>query len=132
MKEEVSKELKALIDTWKKNEAEKKAVPLYKFVCKTCNIEEKVLLKLEEAEKYSGACKICGHALSQVMGLPNADAKITADDYRDKKVSADIEKKLDDRAREHFNKHELPRLIQEKGVEWCKQNGFVDAEGKPK
>ncbi len=89
-------------------------------------------MKKEDAEKFSGACIVCGHPLTQVVGLPEGQSKDTVDEYRNKSVISDIEKKLDDRARDHFNKHDLPRMIADKGIEWCKQQGFVDQDGKPR
>lgn len=127
---EMSKELKALVDQWASGR--KKDMPIYRFVCKPCQLEEKRLMKKEDAEKFSGACSMCGQPLTQIIGVPDGQFKVTVDEYRDKKVVSDLEKKLDDRAQQYFNKHDLPRLIDEKGVEWCKQQGFLDPDGKPK
>lgn len=128
----MNKELKTLVDQWEAKNADKTSMPIYRYVCHACKIEEKKLLKREDAEKFSGACKVCGQPLSLVIGIPEAQAMETADDYRGKSVISDVEKKLDDRAREHFNKHDLPRMVADKGVEWCKKQGFLDADGKPK
>jgi predicted nucleic acid-binding Zn ribbon protein len=127
---QMSPELRALMDEWA--QSQKKDMPIYRFVCSPCKLEQKKLLTKEEAEKFSGACSLCGQPLTQTIGVPEGQFKETVDEYRDKKVVNDIEKKLDDRARDHFNKHDLPRLIDEKGIEWCKKNGFVDQDGRPK
>jgi hypothetical protein len=124
-------ELKALMEEWSKNQ-KKADMPIYRFICKPCNREERRLLKKEEADAFSGACKVCGQPLTQVLGMPEAHIVETADDYRGKTVVNDIEKKLDARARDYFNKHDLPRLVSEKGIEWCKQQGFLDQDGRPK
>lgn len=126
----VSPELRALMDQWA--EGQKKDMPIYRFVCKPCNREEKQLLKKEEAEAFSGACTVCGQPLAQIMGIPEGQSKDTVDEYRNKRVVSDLDKKLDERAKEYFNKHDLPRLIDEKGIEWCKKQGFVDQDGKPR
>jgi predicted nucleic acid-binding Zn ribbon protein len=126
----MSPELRALMEEW--NKTQKPNMPIYKFVCKPCKREEKHLLKKEEADKFSGACSMCGQPLTQVIGIPESQSKETVDEYRNKRVVSDIDKKLDERAKEHFNKHDLPRLIDEKGLEWCKKQGFVDQDGKPR
>lgn len=125
-------ELKALMEEWAKNQIPREQMPIYRFICHPCKIEQKVLLKKEDADKFGGACKVCGSPLIQVIGLPTTQSVETADDYRNTKVASDIDRKLDERAQEHFRKHDLPRLVAEKGAEWCKQQGFLDADGKPK
>lgn len=107
-------------------------MPLFRFRCNPCDRDEKKLMSKEKADGFSGACSLCGNPLSQVIGIPEAQEMVTADDYRGKSVIANIENKLDRRAQDHFNKHDLPRLIADQGKEWCQQQGFLDADGKPK
>lgn len=58
--------------------------------------------------------------------------KETADEYRNKSVSTDIKQKVEERSKEHFVKHDLPRIIAQEGLEFAKRQGFVDEDGFPK
>lgn len=65
------------------------------------------------------------------VGLPSSRTMVTADEYRGKSVVDGIDSLVEGRAKEFFQKHELPRLIAEEGVESAKQKGFVDEDGTP-
>ena len=108
-------------------------MPFYKFICRHCNLEIKKLLRgPKDAEGYSGACHICGHALYFALGKPDKQAVETVDEDRGKKSIQGIEKMIDERASEHFKKHELPRLIEKEGLETAIQQGWVDETGNIK
>lgn len=107
-------------------------MPMYRYCCRPCKWDTKKLMSAKEAEAFSGACPWCGIALSRVISNPNTQAKETLDEYRGSTVDADINQKVEDRAKEHFRKHDLPRIIADHGIEFAKRNGFVDEDGNPK
>jgi hypothetical protein len=77
-------------------------------------------------------CKECGKKMSFVLGLPSSRAMTTADEYRKKSVLDSSESLINDRAKQFFVQHEIPRMIAEEGIESVKGKGFVDADGNPK
>lgn len=105
-------------------------MPFYIFRCASCDIEQKKLMSKEQADKFMGACTVCGTPLQQTMGKPEARALETRDEYRNKQVAQDVEKKIEDRARQHYREHELPRIVAEKGVQEAQKEGLIDADGK--
>ena len=107
-------------------------MPFYMFICDGCQrVEPPKLMTRKDADGFSGGC-ICGHALRIIMGTPTTQAKETVDEHRDKTVIADVERKLDDRAMQHFREHDLPRIIADHGREFAKQHGLIDEDGSPK
>lgn len=107
-------------------------MPFYCFICPVCKLEEKRLMSKSQADKFSGACTICGNALQQILGKPETRALETRDEYRNKQVAQDVERQLDDRAKQHYREHELPRIVADKGVEVAQKEGLIDRDGKGK
>lgn len=77
-------------------------------------------------------CMVCGKKMFFVMTAPNARAMNTADEYRKKSMLDGTDSMVNDRAKDFFRKHELPRLIAEEGVESARTKGYVDEDGNPK
>lgn len=102
------------------------------FYCSNCKASEKKLLKAAQLEAFSGGCKVCGAPLQQTLGKPDTRAMETADEYRDKKVAQNVEEMIEERAKDHHRKHELPRIIEEKGIKYAKEHGFVNEDGVSK
>lgn len=87
-------------------------------------------MTLDRAKEYSEECEACETGtLSYTLPKPNAVAKETLDEYRGKSVEMDLERKLEDRSREHFKKSDLPRLIEEHGTEFGIRNGWLNEDG---
>ncbi len=77
-------------------------------------------------------CQNCGKKMFFVMTPPSIRAMNTADEYRKKSVLDGTNSLVDDRAKDFFKKHELPRLIAEEGIESARAKGHVDEDGNPK
>lgn len=107
-------------------------MPFYRYHCRLCDSETKKLLKYFEVKDHVEECPICLIPMEQTMGNPSSRHMVTADEYRGKKYDEDINKKLRDRAQNHFQKHELPRIIEKHGTEFCLKQGLIDIEGNPK
>lgn len=89
------------------------------------------MLPRVRAEKYAATCPTCNSPLVIALGVPFTRSLETLDEYRGKKVPENLDKMLTDRAKEHFQKHDLPRIIEEQGIEFAKRQKWVDADGKP-
>lgn len=108
-------------------------MPFFRFKCSACDASLKKLLRNKlEAENYSGGCDICGSPVVQTLGTPDKQELVTVDEDRGKKHVDGIEEMIDERAKDHFRKVQLPRMIEERGMDYVKENGFVDEDGKPK
>jgi predicted DCC family thiol-disulfide oxidoreductase YuxK len=107
-------------------------MPFYRFICAEDGVEEKRLLSRSKADSFDGVCPKCQKKLVRALGTPQARSLETADEYRNKKVAEGVSQMIDERAHEHFKKHDLPRIIQEQGIEFAKRQGFVDEDGRPK
>lgn len=106
-------------------------MPFYRFKCPQCEFEDKKLLTAEQKEKFAGACQVCGTPLVETLGTPSVSEKVTMDEYRNKKVDANIGDKIKERNKEHFEKHELPRIIEKEGKEFAIRQGWLTPEGHP-
>jgi hypothetical protein len=106
-------------------------MPLYRLLCTNCKAEQRRLLSQKEFDNFAGACVICGNVLGVTLGEPQSRSVETVDDYRSKKVVSDIDKLVDQRAKDHFRSYELPRLRSERGDQYCIDNGFLDKNGRP-
>jgi hypothetical protein len=107
-------------------------MPIYRFICEQCGAEYKRLMRASQMEAYSGACIICGAPVVLTVGKPEGRAVETADEYKNKKKVQDAEKLVLERAQEHHRKHELPRIIADRGIDYARENGLVDEDGRPK
>lgn len=86
---------------------------------------------MSKSESYYNCVK-CKTTSRLVLGMPEGRSVETADTYRNVKQVSDVKNLIDERASQYWREHDLPRLIADKGLEYCKQNGFVDQDGRPK
>jgi putative FmdB family regulatory protein len=107
-------------------------MPFFRFTCRACGYEKERLMDAARARAHQEPCPECGSTASLAASAPNAIAKETKDEYRGKSVEMDISEKLERRAREHFEKHDLPRLIEKEGKEFAIRQGFLDPDKEPK
>ncbi len=70
--------------------------------------------------------------MERQLSAPSVRSLETADEYHGIKNVQDNSKMVDERAKDHWRKHELPRFIQENGVEAAIKNGWVNPDGTPK
>lgn len=105
-------------------------MPIYRYHCVACHSDKKVTLLKAGTEKVF--CDECGNDMARVLSPPMARSMETADEYRDKKIVEGVDKMVDERANEHFRKHELPRMIAENGEDWARERGLIDEDGRPK
>lgn len=76
-----------------------------------------------------------GHSpvdMGRQIPIPSIRAMETSDEYRNKKNVQDINKMSEERVKEHWRKHELPRFIEQNGIEAAVKNGWVNPDGTPK
>lgn len=76
-----------------------------------------------------------GHSkekMQRQISTPSVRAMETSDEYRGKKNVQDINKMSEDRAKDHWRKHELPRFIEQNGLEAAVKNGWANPDGTPK
>jgi hypothetical protein len=107
-------------------------MPFILFLCKFCQIKDSRLLPRVKIQKTKIDCPKCGKHMTRVLGVPNAREIQTADEYRNKKVPANIDQMVEERANQHFREHELPRIIDEKGLGYAQEHGLADQDGKAK
>jgi hypothetical protein len=97
-----------------------------------CGSDKRVSLLSPDGKKEI-FCDGCGSSeMAMRIGTPAVRSMETRDDYRGKSIVEGVEKMVDDRASEHFKKHELPRLIAEKGERWARDQNLIDEDGRPK
>jgi hypothetical protein len=70
--------------------------------------------------------------MTRLYGDPSVLQMETTDSYRGKKRFEGTERKRIDRTDEHFAKVTLPRLIEQHGVKYAEQRGWVDSQGNIK
>jgi putative FmdB family regulatory protein len=107
-------------------------MPFYRFKCSACSFEKEKLMTLVKAKSHEEVCPECGSRVSLSIGKPNAIAKETSDEYRGKSIEMGISDKVLQRSKDHFQKHDLPRIIEEHGKEFVVRQGFVDPDKDPK
>jgi putative FmdB family regulatory protein len=101
-------------------------MPIYRYHCKSCD-ESHNKMAINDHE-----CPKCKAKLIRTLGLASSQANETIDQYRSKTSPVDQRKKIEERAHEHFVKHDLPNIIQQEGLDFAKRQGFVDEDGNPK
>lgn len=89
-------------------------------------------MSADKAREYTETCPSCGSQISFALSKPNAIAKETSDEYRGKSVEMGIQDKLLKRSEDHFQKHDLPRLIEKHGKEYAVRQGWIDPDKDPK
>lgn len=103
-------------------------MPIYRLKCE-CGKEIRFM---SQKKTKAPNCKECGKKMVFLMMAPSIRAMNTADEYRNKSVLDGTNGLIDDRAKDFFKKHELPRLIAEEGVESARAKGYVDEDGNAK
>jgi thymidine kinase len=104
---------------------------IHRFTCPNCQKSLKKFLHRDKVDSFSPTCE-CGTSMKRELGLPDALEMETKDEYRNKRVIAGTNEKLDARAREHFERHTLPRIIDEHGREFARRQGWLKDENEPK
>lgn len=107
-------------------------MPLYRFHCKTCDLSVLKLLRANSVINTEVDCGECGERMIATLGATSVLGKVTIDEYRNKSVDENIEKKLNDRASDRFSKHDLPRIVEKHGKEYAISKGYMDSDGNPK
>lgn len=108
-------------------------MPIYRYVCPKCSKESKLFKPAASADSLPGCQN--GHPLTEMkrqLSAPSVRSMETSDEYRNKKNVQDIDKMSEDRARDHWRKHELPRFIEQNGLEAAVKNGWANPDGTPK
>lgn len=108
-------------------------MPIYKYKCQECKKELRLFKPASSADSLPD-CQ-SGHSLVKMqrqISTPSVRAMETSDEYRNKKNVQDINKMSNERARDHWRKHELPRFIEENGLELAIKNGWSNPDGTPK
>jgi hypothetical protein len=115
-------------------------VPLYRYACPECKDEKVVMLKASETDWKHPEC-YCRFAaglpplqteMVRMMGTPNLRAVETGDEYHGLKAVQGIKDMTTERARDHWRRHELPRIVEKDGKEKAVEQGLIDQEGNPK
>lgn len=107
-------------------------MPFYRFACRQCGFEKQKLTSYDEARKHVEACPSCGSEVSFAVGKPNAVGRETKDEERGISNDIDHGEKLADRAKKHFQEHDLPRLIEKEGKEFAIRQGWLNEDGTTK
>lgn len=107
-------------------------MPLYRFHCGSCDLSVLRLLRANSVSNVEVDCDGCGEHMIPTLGATSVLGKVTIDEYRNKSVDENIEKKLNDRASERFTKHDLPRIVEKHGKEYAISKGYMDSDGNPK
>jgi hypothetical protein len=102
-------------------------MPIFRLRCEKCEREIRII-----SHHKNNPPHCCGSKMSFILGLPSVRSLVTADEYKNKSSLEGIDKMVDVRAKEFFEKHELPRLIAEEGVEAARAKGLVDDDKTPK
>lgn len=108
-------------------------MPIYKYLCTECGKESKMFRPASFADVLPECLN--GHSLMKMerqMSAPSVRAMETSDEYRGKKNVQDINKMSEERVKEHWRKHELPRFIEQNGLEIAIKNGWANPDGTPK
>lgn len=106
-------------------------MPTKTFHCENCDIKVKKILKYND--KSILVCDKCKQKMEIVLDvIPECKITETPDRYRGKTLRKNFKKMMKKRTKEHFDKEEKDRLIQEHGIEEAKQQGWVDKKGKKK
>lgn len=108
-------------------------MPIYRYVCNECNREIKLFRPASSADSLPQCQE--GHSSTEMarqLAAPSVRSMETSDEYRNKKNVQDINKMSEDRARDHWRKHELPRFIEQNGLETAVKNGWANPDGTPK
>jgi len=108
------------------------AVPIYKYACKTCNIHKKEFREADQRDIGLPLCVKCNQNMQIELSSPGVRSMETYDDYHGLTIVQDQNKMAGDRAQDHWRKVELPRFIQENGLEEAIKNGWANADGTPK
>ena len=107
-------------------------MPIYSYECTSCKSIIKAFRNVKQADS-AVFCKTCGRHDKQNRLLPNnvsGRALENRDEYRNKNVLQDTERLVEDRAKEHWKKHDLPKLIELEGMDAAIKRGWVDPETK--
>lgn len=113
-------------------------MPIYVYKCQVCGHVEKLFRPAAQADKNLPICQHgeAGNPASTYMerqlSTPSVRSVETADEYHGIKSIQDAGKMVEERAKDHWRKHELPRFIQENGIEKAIENGWVNPDGTPK
>lgn len=108
-------------------------MPIYRYLCPSCSAERKMFKPSSAADELPECSD--GHTsvkMPRQISAPSLRAMETADEYRDKKTVQDVGKMSQERARDHWRKHELPRFIEQNGLEAAIKNGWANPDGTPK
>lgn len=108
-------------------------MPIYLYLCPECGSQVKLFKSISSADDLPDCSD--GHILTKMnrqISIPSVRAMETSDEYRNKKNVQDINKMSNDRARDHWKKHELPRFIEQNGMDAAIKNGWVNPDGTPK
>jgi putative FmdB family regulatory protein len=105
-------------------------VPRYHYHCSHCERKETATVAARERDMV--ACPECEMFMVRQVSAPAVSSNETTDAYRGGKRTQGVEKMADERNRKHFREHELPRIIEEHGMEYAIRMGFCDREGNPR
>jgi putative FmdB family regulatory protein len=105
-------------------------MPIYRYACPADQSTKSLMRKVSEADE-SVKCQ-CGAEMARQIGEPHARAVETGDEYHGLKMVQGVREMATERAREHWRKHELPRIVEREGKEFAVRQGFIDEEGNVK
>ena len=115
-------------------------MPLYRYACPECKVEKVVMLKASEADWNHPlcACRLAAGVrplqteMVRQVGTPSVRAVETGDEYHGLKSVQGVRDMVTERSRDHWRKHELPRIIEKEGKEKAVEQGLIDQEGNVK
>ena len=104
-------------------------MPLFRFYCDPCSADQRRLQNEPDVSKVT--CKACGGPVRLVVGSPAMEEKVTTNEYFGKKRDPRAEEKAYERAQENYRKHEIPRIVDEKGKGFAVDQGVLKYDGTP-
>jgi len=107
-------------------------MPFFRFLCKCGADEVRLLLDSSQMAKETKIICECGLERYAARGTVQSNEYVTGDEDRNRKYLAGVQQMLTERSRENYRRHELPRIIAEKGEQYAKENKLVDEDGKSK